>query len=263
MTQIKPKDQEKPSQQRTVLLAVDLKNSVLAELDAGNTNRIAYSPYGHHSAQLEVMSQLGFNGERRETMPERYFLGNGYRVYNPRLMRFHSPDSMSPFGKGGLNAYMYCDGEPVMNSDPTGHFFLRVIAATAVAAVVKKLDDVVVPTLGLTTGQLPIPPISQGIKKLNDFTRQLREWVANIPSQPNTELATKRSFHVLSDRPFGSGSSSSGSSSSGSSSGGSGSSLSYSYRKDVTRPPPKPVRTTGTTGSSGSSGSSGSWGKTK
>jgi RHS repeat-associated protein len=50
-----------------------------------------------------------------------YFLGNGYRAYNPTLMRFHSPDSWSPFGRGGLNAYMYCVGDPVNSSDPTGH----------------------------------------------------------------------------------------------------------------------------------------------
>jgi hypothetical protein len=50
-------------------------------------------------------------------------LGNGYRVYNPRLMRFHSPDKSSPFEKGGMNTYMYCGGEPVMNVDPTGRSF--------------------------------------------------------------------------------------------------------------------------------------------
>jgi RHS repeat-associated protein len=123
MSQTKTNDSANPSQQRTLLLAVDLKNSVLAEIDAGNTNRIAYSPYGHQSALHEIASQLGFNGERRETIPGWYFLGNGYRVYNPCLMRFHSPDNMSPFGKGGLNAYMYCGGEPIMRSDPTGHAF--------------------------------------------------------------------------------------------------------------------------------------------
>ncbi|RMU75656.1 hypothetical protein ALP24_200133 [Pseudomonas syringae pv. aptata] len=36
-------------------------------------------------------------------------------------MRFNSPDSMSPFGKGGMNAYAYCAGDPVNRSDPTGH----------------------------------------------------------------------------------------------------------------------------------------------
>ncbi|WP_160105484.1 RHS repeat-associated core domain-containing protein [Pseudomonas izuensis] len=116
-------NQQNPTRQRTVLLATDLKNSVLAEIDAGNPNRIAYSPYGQQSAQVEVMTWLGFNGELNEVNPEWYLLGNGYRAYNPRLMRFHSPDSFSPFDKGGENAYAYCGGEPVMNSDPSGHYF--------------------------------------------------------------------------------------------------------------------------------------------
>jgi RHS repeat-associated protein len=117
MTQPKPVDQKNPTHQRAVLLAVDFKKSVLAEIAAGNINRIAYSPYGQQSAPHEVMTRLGFNGELREIKPDWYLLGNGYRAYNPRLMRFHSPDNLSPIGKGGLNAYMYCGGEPVMNSD--------------------------------------------------------------------------------------------------------------------------------------------------
>ncbi|VVN78381.1 RHS repeat-associated core domain-containing protein [Pseudomonas fluorescens] len=116
-------DHANPSQRRTVLLAIDSKNSVLAEVIAGQTNHIAYSAYGHQSAQQEVITRLGFNGEWREMHTSWYLLGNGYRAYNPRLMRFHSPDKLSPFGAGGLNAYMYCGGEPVMNSDPTGHTF--------------------------------------------------------------------------------------------------------------------------------------------
>ncbi|BCX65538.1 MULTISPECIES: RHS repeat-associated core domain-containing protein [Pseudomonas] len=114
-------NQQNPTRQRTVLLATDLKNSILAEIDAGNPNRIAYSPYGQQSSQVEVMTRLGFNGELNEANPEWYLLGNGYRAYNPSLMRFHSPDSLSPFGRGGRNAYTYCGGEPMMNSDPTGH----------------------------------------------------------------------------------------------------------------------------------------------
>ncbi len=37
-------------------------------------------------------------------------LGNGYRAYSPVLMRFNSPDSWSPFGEGGVNAYAYIEG---------------------------------------------------------------------------------------------------------------------------------------------------------
>ena len=121
-----PADHTSRPGQQTVLLACDNKNSVLAEM-AGGINRVAYSPYGQQSAQQKVMTHLGFNGELCEARTDWYFLGNGYRVYNPRLMRFHSPDKLSPFGEGGLNAYMYCGGEPVMRADPTGRSFLDAV----------------------------------------------------------------------------------------------------------------------------------------
>lgn len=41
-------------------------------------------------------------------------------------MRFNSPDSLSPFGKGGLNAYVYCEGDPINRDDASGHFFQSV-----------------------------------------------------------------------------------------------------------------------------------------
>jgi RHS repeat-associated protein len=109
------------TQVRTVLLATDNKNSVLVESAVGKANSIAYSAYGQQSARQEVATGLGFNGQMREAQIGWYLLGNGYRAYNPVLMRFHSPDSWSPFGGGGLNAYMYCVGDPVNASDPTGH----------------------------------------------------------------------------------------------------------------------------------------------
>ena len=106
---------------RTVLLATDSSHSIIGEIADGKTNAIAFSAYGEQSAQQDVATRLGFNGQLRETKIGWYLLGNGYRAYNPRLMRFHRPDSWSPFGRGGLNAYMYCVGDPVNRSDPTGH----------------------------------------------------------------------------------------------------------------------------------------------
>lgn len=65
----------------------------------------------------------GFNGEKPEPVTGHYLLGNGYRGFNPVLMRFNSPDSLSPFGEGGVNAYVYCSGDPVNREDSTGHFW--------------------------------------------------------------------------------------------------------------------------------------------
>jgi RHS repeat-associated protein len=128
------------AQARTILLATDRQQSVIAEVVGGNTGSIAYTAYGRQSAQQNIATSLGFNGELRETRVGWYLLGNGYRAYNPTLMRFHSPDSWSPFRGGGLNAYMYCAGDPINFSDPTGHmpkgFFskLRNLGSKTVAA---------------------------------------------------------------------------------------------------------------------------------
>lgn len=105
----------------TTLLATDQQRSVLQLVDKAGTEPIAYSPYGHHPAESGLASLLGFNGERRDPVTGHYLLGNGYRAYNPVLMRFNSPDSLSPFGEGGLNAYGYVGGDPVGCVDTSGH----------------------------------------------------------------------------------------------------------------------------------------------
>ncbi|HHQ4530863.1 TPA: RHS repeat-associated core domain-containing protein [Aeromonas hydrophila] len=64
---------------------------------------------------------LAFNGERCDPVTGLYHLGQGYRAYNPRMMRFHAADSLSPFGEGGINPYAYCLGDPINLIDPTGH----------------------------------------------------------------------------------------------------------------------------------------------
>ncbi|WP_122379423.1 RHS repeat-associated core domain-containing protein [Pseudomonas coronafaciens] len=105
----------------TTLLATNLQRSVLQLVDKAGAEPVTYSPYGHHPAESGLTSLLGFNGERRDPVTGHYLLGNGYRAYNPVLMRFNSPDSLSPFGEGGLNAYGYVGGDPVGFGDETGH----------------------------------------------------------------------------------------------------------------------------------------------
>lgn len=103
------------------LFGTDQQQSVLATLGKEHLTDCAYSPYGHRPADGGLFSLAGFNGEQLDPVTGLYLLGNGYRAYSPTLMRFLSPDSMSPFGAGGLNAYSYCLGDPVNRVDPTGH----------------------------------------------------------------------------------------------------------------------------------------------
>jgi len=106
---------------KTMLLATDQQQSVLNTLDGNEPRSTAYTPYGHRSPENGLLSLIGFNGEPPDALTGHYHLGNGYRQFNPVLMRFNSPDSWSPFGEGGLNAYAYCGGDPRNRTDPTGH----------------------------------------------------------------------------------------------------------------------------------------------
>lgn len=78
-----------------------------------------YTAYGYLPVS-SAEAMLGFNGQLLDRMIQGYWLGNGHRSYAPSLMRFISPDQLSPFGEGGLNSYAYCAGDPINWVDPTG-----------------------------------------------------------------------------------------------------------------------------------------------
>ena len=105
----------------TSLLATDQQRSVFNSLDASGPRPISHTPYGHRPLASGLLSLLGFNGERPDPVTGCYLLGNGYRAFNPVLMRFNRADSWSPFGEGGLNAYAYCLNDPINGTDTAGH----------------------------------------------------------------------------------------------------------------------------------------------
>lgn len=115
-----------PAFSRTLLLGTDLQQSILIELDRNDPSHAAYTAYGSQSGTPGVATHLGFNGMLKERSVNWYHLGNGHRMFNPVLMRFHSSDRLSPFDKGGMNAYAYCEGDPVNFTDPTGQFILEI-----------------------------------------------------------------------------------------------------------------------------------------
>lgn len=111
--------------ERTELLACDVKGSTLMLLTIKSTARVVFSPWGYFQAAGGMLA--GFKGEYCDPVTSYYLLGNGYRGYNPMLMRFANPDSVSPFGAGGINCYAYLAGDPVNASDPTGHMQGKVL----------------------------------------------------------------------------------------------------------------------------------------
>lgn len=103
------------------LTGTDSMNSVITVENNGDKENYTYAAYGESLSTARGVSVLGFNGERKDTVLNAYQLGNGYRAYSPSLRRFTSPDSLSPFGAGGINAYAYCLGDPINLADPSGH----------------------------------------------------------------------------------------------------------------------------------------------
>ena len=62
------------------------------------------------------------------------------RYYDPETGRFISPDTLSILDEtkgqmNGLNLYMYCANNPIMNVDPSGRFFLVFLASFIIGAL--------------------------------------------------------------------------------------------------------------------------------
>ncbi|WP_340615878.1 RHS repeat domain-containing protein [Xenorhabdus entomophaga] len=109
----------------TNLLGTDEHHNVLlSHRGDGTETHYRYSPYGQQVADERAPVPPAYNGECLDRLWGTYHLGNGYRTYDPVLMRFTAPDSLSPFGAGSINSYAYCLGDPINRNDPSGHMSL-------------------------------------------------------------------------------------------------------------------------------------------
>lgn len=110
----------------SVLIASDSILSPCHFLQVAGPTHESFAPYGTRNGHTDLP---GFKGEHQDPRSHCYLLGNGHRTYSPTLMRFMRPDHESPFGKGGLNSYVYVSGDPINRIDPTGRFFEPVKSA--------------------------------------------------------------------------------------------------------------------------------------
>ncbi|MFJ4445827.1 RHS repeat-associated core domain-containing protein [Pseudomonas sp. NPDC089422] len=105
-----------------MLLVNDQAFTVLAGVKASCLQHQRFNVYGF---SIDLMVAIGLNGQPVDRLTRRYQLGHGHREYDPAIMRFASADGLSPFGKGGINAYAYCENDPVNKSDPSGQWGQR------------------------------------------------------------------------------------------------------------------------------------------
>ena len=178
----------------TTLLATDTQRSVLTEVSSKTHRTAAYTAYGHTDPGNGLLSLLGFNGERSDPVTGHYLLGNGYRAFNPVLMRFNSPDSWSPFGKGGINAYAYCTN-PITYSDPTGHIKFKTLS-TVIARSRSSLKKAQENSLRkLTREGIPEVELETQIEFVNDYMR------ARKSSNPFIEVLSYPEISTLNKNP--------------------------------------------------------------
>lgn len=135
------------------LEACDIASTVLYR--AGQ--RQSYGPFGEGQAY----GAAGYTGQYQEPCTG-YALGNGRRLYRPSLRRFCQPDTLSPFQRGGLNAYVYCGAEPVNRVDPSGAFFQWLSGLLGAATSTVFLSSVVNKTastiVDIATGAVSLSP---------------------------------------------------------------------------------------------------------
>lgn len=113
------------AQARTYM--IDRAGSVLGAQDPMPARAPAYTAYGYAHG-FDPSNLAGFNGAYLAAIVGQYPLGAGRRFYSPTLMRFSSPDALSPFLAGGINAYAYCQGDPVNGFDPSGNAPAKILS---------------------------------------------------------------------------------------------------------------------------------------
>lgn len=156
---------------------------------SGTGRAVSYLPYGDQRCDPRF-SELAYSGQLLDRVTRGYLLKR--RMYQPQLRRFYTPDPLSPFLKGGLNAYAYCENDPVNFIDPEGSARLGRYTSN-LKPVVKKIDNEKFRLKGFAFD--PSKPKGQRIDKF-------RAKVANglLQERVDQHVSTSGSFYVNEDR---------------------------------------------------------------
>ena len=133
----------------------DLLGNIIEILDTnGNTMiKYTYDAWGNHTVTdytefgLGNINPIRYRGYYYDTETGLYYLKSRY--YDPQTGRFISMDDISyldPETIGGVNLYMYCLNNPVMNIDPSGclAFTAALFIAIGIDALIGALSGAVI-----------------------------------------------------------------------------------------------------------------------
>ncbi|UFH48821.1 RHS repeat-associated core domain-containing protein [Pseudomonas sp. KNUC1026] len=124
---------------------------------------VGYTPFG---VRPSIATRVGFNGELVEPRRGDYLLGAGHRQYVASLGRFASPDVLSPMQEGGMNAYAFCQADPVNYSDPSGRSFIPT------SMFMKELGQIAADVRGQTSMKTLIPlPTREYVSRVVELRR--------------------------------------------------------------------------------------------
>ena len=110
----------------TYYYVTNLQGDVMYLVDASGNEVAAYDydPYGKIISATGAMAEINplrYRGYYYDTETSFYYLQSRY--YDPEICRFINADSYTSTGRGylGYNMFAYCNGNPVVYSDPSGH----------------------------------------------------------------------------------------------------------------------------------------------
>ncbi len=90
-------------------------------------HKYVYKPYGDEQYKNNTSANPShrYTGQMLDTDADLYYYGARY--YDAKLARFIQPDSVFPVDptstSQALNRYSYCNNNPVIYTDPSGHIF--------------------------------------------------------------------------------------------------------------------------------------------
>lgn len=110
----------------TYYYITNLQGDVMYLADASGNEVAAYDydPYGKIISATGAMAEINplrYRGYYYDSETGFYYLQSRY--YDPEICRFINADSYTSTGRGylGYNMFAYCNGNPVVYSDPSGH----------------------------------------------------------------------------------------------------------------------------------------------